>query len=95
VFLWQCIHIGLAGDDSGISGYNKLWATPCLGNETKDDKPDDPYDLELWHYGLYSHWALQFTATLESSNEAEVRSGTDYLFQLAFQQRSEWKHHFK
>jgi hypothetical protein len=68
------------------------WVTPLLGGEAKDD---DLYNLSLWRYALYSHWAFYFTAAINADNETEIRSGTDYLFQLAFQVQSGWKHHVK
>lgn len=59
-----------------------------------DDTQDDqgPYGLRRWRYALYSHWELSFAAIIESDSEDALRSGTDFLIQLAFQHRSGWKH---
>jgi hypothetical protein len=59
-----------------------------------DTQSDDPYDLESWRYALYTYWASNFATTTTSGNETELRSGSAFLFKLAFQQRR-WLHMFK
>jgi hypothetical protein len=56
---------------------------------------NDPYDLEGWGRTLHKSWSSLFLAIHGSGNEAEIRNGTDNLFQLAFEQQSEWKHRFR
>jgi hypothetical protein len=72
----------------------RLWARwlPADKIEVGDN---DPYDLKRWCHTLHESWSSLFMAVHDSGNEAEIRSGTDTLFKLAFQQRSEWKHCFR
>lgn len=83
--MFQYTHIGLTGDPEIV----KVWARSLPDDETKDH---DPYNLGRWCYALYSHWMFHLTAKFSAGNEAEIRSGSDYLFQLAFQLQSGWKH---
>jgi hypothetical protein len=69
-----------------------MWAKSLPSGQIQED---DPYDLELWGYALYSSWSSHFVAILDSGTETELRNGTVSLFDLAFQQRSGWKHLFK
>jgi len=55
----------------------------------------DTYNVEHWWSALYISWSSHFVAANTGGNEAELRNGTDNLFRLAFERRSEWKHHFK
>jgi hypothetical protein len=88
LIVFQCTHIGLADN----LGYDKLWARSLPSDETQND---DPYNIGHWCYALFSHWVFHFTATLNVGNETEIRSGSDYLFRLAFQLQSGWKHRMK
>ena len=56
---------------------------------------EDPYDLQCWRYTLHKSWSSLFVATHNLGNEAEIRNGTENLFELAFQRRSGWQQLFK
>ena len=71
-----------------------MWARSLPANEIEVGD-NDPYDLKTWCRTLYKSWSSLFYAIHGSGNEAEIRNGTDDLFQLAFEERSERKHRFR
>jgi len=85
----MCNSLGLS---STFRPNYRMWAKSLPSGQIQED---DPYDLELWGYALYSSWSSHFVAILDSGTETELRNGTVSLFDLAFQQRSGWKHLFK